>query len=327
MLSGFGWAAPLRGRRRAFAAHSEGGVHVRRAPPRRGVTVREALDGAITAFTAAGVDTPRLDAEVLLAHVLGVDRARLLTETGMRAEGECLPASVDGGLSVGGPAVRPFQDAVRRRAVEREPVAYITGRRGFRHVELRVDPRALIPRPETELLVEVALGLPAGARVLDVGTGSGAVALALKDERADLRVTGSDISEPALALARENGRRLGLEVRWLRSDLLGEVPDEYDAVLCNPPYVAESLRATLAPEILRHEPEIAVFGGPGGLGTIRALLAQLAGRERVRLAALEVGTGQAQAVGELVRAAGFPAVRSERDLAGVERVVVGERGG
>jgi release factor glutamine methyltransferase len=287
-------------------------------PARRGVPVREALDGAVTAFAAAGVETPRLDAEVLLAHVLGVERARLTTASGGGALG--------GELCVEGSAVRPFQDAVRRRAVEREPVAYITGRRGFRHLELRVDRRALIPRPETELLVEVGLALPAGARVLDVGTGSGAVALALKDERPDLRVVGSDLSEDALELARENGRRLGLEVAWLRSDLLEEAPEELDAVLCNPPYVADSERVALAPEILRHEPPGALFAGPDGLATLRALLAQLAERGRVRLAALEVGAGQAEAVGELLRAAGFPTVRRERDLAGIERVVVGERG-
>jgi release factor glutamine methyltransferase len=278
----------------------------------RGVPAPDALDGAITAFTAAGVETPRLDAEVLLAHVLGVDRARLYT---------------DGELTVEGPAVRPYQDAVRRRAVAREPVAYITGRRGFRRLELRADRRALIPRPETELLVEVALALPEGASVLDVGTGSGAVALALKDERPGLHVAGSDVSEQALGLARENGQRLGLEVAWLQVDLLEDVPDEYDAVVSNPPYVAESERATLAPEILRHEPPGALFAGPDGLATVRRLVAQLAARERVRLAALEVGAGQAEAVGELLRAAGFPAVRMERDLAGIERVVVGERYG
>jgi release factor glutamine methyltransferase len=312
LVVGGGGGAPNRlGRRRAYAAHSESGANFRRAPARRSVAVKDALDGAITAFTAAGVETPRLDAEVLLAHVLGVDRARLLT---------------DGELSVGGPAVRPFQDAVRRRAVGREPVAYITGTRGFRRLELSVDRRALIPRPETELLVEAGLGAPRGARVLDVGTGSGAVALALKDERPDLHVTGSDVSERALAVARANGQRLGLEVAWLHCDLLEGAPDEFDALLCNPPYVAESERATLAPEILRHEPPGALFAGVDGLDTIRALLTQLAARERVRLAALEVGAGQAQAVGELMRGAGFPTVRVERDLGGVERVVVGARG-
>jgi release factor glutamine methyltransferase len=272
--------------------------------------VQDALDGAITALTAAGVETPRLDAEVLFANAMGIDRARLY---------------IDNELTVEGPAVRQYQDAVRRRSVEREPVAYITGRRGFRHIELKVDHRALIPRPETELLVEIGISLPEAISVLDVGTGSGAVALALKHERKDLHVTGSDISGQALDLARENGAKLGLEAKWLRCDLLDDLPDDYDAVLSNPPYVAESERATLAPEILRHEPEEALFAGDDGLEAIRRLLAQLAERERIRIAALEVGAGQAMAVSELMRAAGFPTVRTEHDLAGIERVVVGER--
>jgi release factor glutamine methyltransferase len=276
----------------------------------RGTPTRDALDGAITAIAAAGCETPRLDAELLLADALGVSRERLL---------------VDSDLLVEGPAVRAFQNAVRRRAVQREPVAYILGRRGFRRLDLAVDPRALIPRPETELLVEVGLGLLRGARVLDVGTGSGAVALALKDERPDLSLTGSDLSADALALARANGERLGLEVSWLLADLLAGVPDEFDAILSNPPYIAESARASLAPEILRHEPPGALFSGEDGLDAILVLLAQVALRERVRLVALEVGAGQAPAVMELVRGAGFPAVRAERDLAGIERVVVGER--
>jgi release factor glutamine methyltransferase len=275
-----------------------------------GTPVREALEGAATAIGAAGCQTPRLDAEVLLADILGVDRARLLT---------------DRELTVAGPAVRAFQNAVRRRAVEREPVAYIVGRRGFRHIELSVDRRALIPRPETELLVEVALALPAGARVLDVGTGSGAVALALAQERPDLHVSGSDVDEDALALARANGVRLGSSVSWLRADLLNGVPDEFDAVLSNPPYVAEGERAVLAPEILRHEPGRALFAGADGLDAIRALLAALAVCERVRLVALEVGAGQAGAVAALMRDANFATVRGELDLAGIERVVVGER--
>jgi release factor glutamine methyltransferase len=276
----------------------------------RGTPVKDALEGAITAITAAGCETPRLDAELLLADVLGVSRERLI---------------VDRGLVVEGPAVRAFQNAVRRRAVQREPVAYIVGRRGFRRIDLAVDPRALIPRPETELLVEIALHLPRGARVLDVGTGSGAVALALKDERPDLQVSGSDLSADALALARSNGERLGLDVAWLRADLLTGVPDEFDSILSNPPYVAESARASLAPEILRHEPPAALFSGPAGLDAIRALLAQVAPRDRVKMVALEVGAGQAETVSDLMREVGFAAVRAERDLAGIERMVVGER--
>jgi release factor glutamine methyltransferase len=281
------------------------------APSVRAATsARDALDGAVTAIGAAGCETPRLDAEVLLAHVLGVSRERLLT---------------DRELVVAGPAVRSFQDAVRRRSVLREPVAYITGRRGFRHLQLAVDARVLVPRPETELLVEVGLGLAQGARVLDLATGSGAVALALKHERPDLRVSGSDISAEALDVARGNGERLGLQVDWLAADLLEGVPDEFDALLCNPPYVREDERAALAPEILRHEPPGALFAGADGLDAIRGLSAQLVGRARVRLAALEVGAGQAAAVGALLREAGFEAVRTERDLAGIERVVVAER--
>ena len=276
----------------------------------KGTSTRDALESAITAIAASGCETPRLDAELLLAHVLGVSRERLI---------------VDRDLTVEGPAVRAFQDAVRRRAFAREPVAYIIGHRGFRRLELAVDPRALIPRPETELLVETGLSLPGGARVLDVGTGSGAVALALKDERPDLQISGSDLSEDALALARSNGEQLGLSVAWLRADLLAGVPDEFDAILSNPPYVPESDRASLAPEILRHEPPGALFSGPDGLTAIRTLLAQAGERGSVQMAALEVGAGQAPVVMELALAAGFPRVRTEQDLAGIERVVVGER--
>jgi release factor glutamine methyltransferase len=279
------------------------------APLNTGTPVRDALEGAITAITAAGCETPRLDAELLLVHALGVRREQLLS---------------DPDLVVAGPAVRAFQDAVRRRAVGREPVAYIVGHRGFRRLELAVDQRVLVPRPETELLVEVGLGLPAGARVLDVGTGSGAVALALKDERPDLQVTGSDVSTAALELAEANAQALGLDVQWLHADLLTDV-GEFDAILSNPPYVAESERATLAPEIVRHEPPGALFAGPDGLSVIRALLAQLAELPDVRFLGLEVGAGQAQPVADLTRAAGFDTIRFERDLARIQRVVVAER--
>ena len=188
-------------------------------------------------------------------------------------------------LIVDGPAVRAFQDAVRRRAVEREPVAYIVGRRGFRRLELAVDRRALVPRPETELLVEVGLELPRGARVLDLGTGCGAVALALKDERPDLHVTASDISEDALELARANGRaaRPGGAVAARRTCSTG-VPDEFDAILANLPYVAESERAVAGP---RDPPPRAARGAVRGAGRAggdpRAARPGSRARSRVRM--------------------------------------------
>ena len=275
------------------------------SPPFGGASVREALDSAVIAIAAAGSDTPRLDAELLLAEALGVDRIALVTDP--RRE-------------VGGPAVRSFQNAVRRRSAGREPVAYILGRRGFRYLELAVDPRVLVPRPETELLVEIGLELAEGARVVDVGTGSGAVALALKHERPDLDIVATDVSADALAVARANAARLGLDVAFVHGDLLAGV-GEVDAVLSNPPYVAERERATLAPEITRHEPPGALFAGADGLDVIRRLVPAAA----AALLAIEVAAGQAEAVAELVRAAGFVRVRARRDLTGIERVVVGSR--
>lgn len=273
-----------------------------------GVTVREALDSAVIAIGAAGSDTPRLDAELLLADVLGVSRAALFT---------------DAGREVVGPAVRAFQDAVRRRSVGREPVAYIVGRKGFRHIDLRVDARVLVPRPETELLVELGLGLAVGARVVDVGTGSGAIALALKHERPDLEVVGTDVSADALVVARCNAVALGLEVVFVQGDLLAGA-GTCDAILSNPPYVASGERSTLAPEITRHEPPGALFAGVDGLDVIRRLVpaaaASLCGGG---LLAIEVGEGQSSAVQELLRAQGFLEIGARPDLAGIERVVSG----
>jgi release factor glutamine methyltransferase len=161
--------------------------------------------------------------------------------------------------------------------------------------------------------------------VLDVGTGSGAIALALAQERPDLQIGGSDVSEDALSLARENAARLGLDVHFVHADLLEGVEDEYDAVLANLPYIAERERATLAPEILRHEPPGALFAGVDGLDALRALIGGLSRSATARLLALEVGQGQAPVVGRLLDAAGFAKVACMRDLAGIERVVTAER--
>ncbi len=277
----------------------------------RGVSVRDALDGGSTAIAAGGSPSARLDAELLLAEVLGVPRARLHSHPEAPVEGS---------------AVRAYQSFVRRRSVLREPVAYILGRRAFRRIELAVDPRVLIPRAETEHLVEVGLDLPVGARVLDLATGSGAIALALADERPDLRISASDRSRSALALARSNGTRLGLDVCWIEADLLDGVDGEWDAILSNPPYIPSAVLAGLEPEVCRHEPALALDGGADGLAVIRRLVGAVAATSTPVLG-LEIGAGQAAAVLGLVASAGFTDIEVRRDLADIERVVVGRRAG
>jgi release factor glutamine methyltransferase len=201
-------------------------------------------------------------------------------------------------------------------------VAYILGRREFRRLVLGVDRRVLIPRPETELLVEVGSELPAGAIVADVGTGSGAVALALTDERPDLVVRGLDESADALAVARQNAERLDLGVEFVRADLLDGA--RYDAVLANLPYVAEG--AALEPEISVFEPRSALFAGADGLEVIRRLVAAVGERGRpLPLLALEISAEQARPVSELLAGVGYGSVTVRRDLAGHDRVVVGTR--
>jgi release factor glutamine methyltransferase len=171
-------------------------------------------------------------------------------------------------------------------------------------------------------VVEAVLGLPEGARVCDVGTGSGAIALAVKDERPDLDVVATELSADALAVARANAERLGLAVEFLEGDLLDVVRGPLDAVVSNPPYVEDG--AVLAPEIVLYEPALAVRAGPDGLDVLRRLVPAIAA-SGAALAALEVGEGQAGAVGGLLRDVGYEHVETARDLAGIERVVVGRR--
>jgi release factor glutamine methyltransferase len=277
-------------------------------------TVSEALEAAVDAIKAAGSDTARLDAELLLCHATGWDRTQINSETDLR-------------LPVG--SSRELAAMVRRR-VRREPVAYILGRKGFRRIELIVDRRVLIPRPETELLIDVALEV--GPRtVLDVGTGSGAIALAVADELADARVTAIDTSFDAVRVTQANAERLGLVDQVdvvLRgvSSLEDARPDGggFDLLLGNLPYVSEAEWDDLPPDIREYEPRDALVAGPTGLEAIEVLAEELAVlAPRPAVVALEVGAAQAPAVSDLIRAAGYDQIEVRRDLAGLDRVVVG----
>ena len=258
---------------------------------------REALGAAVPALAAAGCETPELDAELLIADAVGVERHVLIGQP----ELEIPPA-----------AARVIGERVRRR-VAREPVAYILGRRGFHRIELAVDPRVLIPRPETELLVDLALELREGARVHEVGTGSGAVALAALKDRPDLQLSASDASPGAVEVARANAERLGIGMEIQVADGL---PDgRYDTVLANLPYVSEEEWGGLQPEIVKYEPRDALVAGPTGLEAIEALVAQAPAGTPV---ALEHAPHQAEAVRALLRGA-----ETRRDLAGRDRVTLG----
>lgn len=247
-----------------------------------------------------------LDRELLLAHVLARPRSFLY-------------AHGDDRLSA--PEQRRFA-ALRARRARGEPLAYITGRREFWSLPVDVTPAVLIPRPETELLVEQALALaPAAAAVLELGTGSGAIALALASERGDLRVTATDASAAALNIARRNARHLGHDIDWRLGDWYAPVRSRYSVIVSNPPYVAsgDPHLATLA-----HEPRAALDGGADGLAAIRRIVTH-AGDYLLRPGwlVLEHGCDQGPAVRALLRAQGFSDVATSCDLAGLERATVG----
>ncbi len=256
------------------------------------MTAREALAEVEQRLAAAGVETPRVDAEWLVAHRLGTTRSGLAAR---------LDDEVDG--------VEPL--LARREA--REPLAYVLGEWGFRRLTLQTDARALVPRPETETLVERALALAEGIerpRILDVGVGSGAIALALKDERPDARVTGVDISPDALSLARENAERLGLELELRLVDGAAVAEEGWDLVVANPPYVES--RDELQPE-LQWEPEVALIGSGEHERLARAA--------RARFVVFEVGDGQAGEVAAMLERLGCSEVAITADLTGRARVV------
>jgi release factor glutamine methyltransferase len=273
-------------------------------------TVRDALEAATDAIAAAGSDTARLDAELLLCEATRWDRAQLAAEPDLR-------------LPVG--ASREFAAMVRRR-IRREPVAYIIGRKGFRRIELLVDRRVLIPRPETELLVEVAIELQPES-VLDVGTGSGAIALAVADELPGAKVSAIDASLDALRVAQSNVDRLGCggQVDVISAGI-ASLPDmgAFDLLVANLPYVSQEEWDELEPEIREYEPREALVPGPTGYEAIQLLLETVAAlARRPGAIALEIGAGQSEAVSRLISEAGYGEVETRQDLAGHDRVVLG----
>jgi release factor glutamine methyltransferase len=276
------------------------------------LSIGEVLRRSRDFLAERGSVSPRLDAELLLAHALGMERLGLYTDS----ERPLTP-----------PELARCRELVARRG-RREPVAYLTGERAFRRLRLRVGPGVLVPRPETETLVEWALEVLApGAAVLDWGTGSGAIAIALATEGDGLHVTGSEVSAEALALAEANAAAAGAEVEWVRSDGFAALAGRaFDAVVANPPYLSDADLADAPPE-LAFEPREALVGGPTGLeaiaGIVRDAPAHLVPGGWLLM---EVGAGQAPAVVAMLRDAGAREAGSRDDLAGIARAVGGRFG-
>jgi release factor glutamine methyltransferase len=281
-------------------------------------TIARVLRWAIEDFKARGIESPRLDAELLLGEVLGLDRIRLITDAQR-------PLTA-------GELERFRAMIVRRRALE--PVAYLLGRREFYGRIFQVNPGVLIPRPDTEVLLEVALRRTERwsmhGRALDLCTGSGCVAISFSRERPTWRVTGADLSPEALEVARLNARRLGAvwNVDWLEGDLFAPLPAgaTFELITANPPYIPEEEVATLEPTVRDFEPHLALSGGQDGFDVTRRLIAE-APRFLAPggVLALEIMAATGDAVAEMMRAAGFQSVEVARDYGGQERVVSGQR--
>jgi release factor glutamine methyltransferase len=276
-------------------------------------TILELLRWTTQYFAERDIETPRLDAECLLASALGVDRMRLYLDFDK-------PASSDERAA--------FREWVRRRADERVPVAQLVGGKEFWSLPLLVTADVLSPRPDTETLVVAALDRlterDTDARILEIGTGSGAVALAIAHERPRARITATDISPAALKVAERNARELGMDgrIEFVEGNLFGPVVGrQFELVVSNPPYIAESERSELAPE-LAHEPDVALFAGPDGLLVLRELVAGAPALLAPGGAfAVELAPDQAPTVAHWLREAGLGDVVTHRDLAARPRVV------
>ncbi len=281
-------------------------------------TVARILRWAAEDFGKRGIQSARLDAELLLGKVLGLDRVRLLLESTRPLADEELAA---------------YRALIKRRRAH-EPVAYILGEREFYALPIRVDRRVLIPRPDSETLVEVALSRTEPSsmygRALDLCTGSGCVAIAIAHKRPTWQVTASDLSPDAAALCWENALRVGVayHFRVLSGDLFGALDEgeRFELITVNPPYIPSSELDELMPDIRDFEPHLALDGGPDGLSVIRRIVEQAPERlEPGGVLALEVAYNQAPVVAELLAAGGFEAIERRRDYGGHERVVSGRR--
>jgi release factor glutamine methyltransferase len=277
-------------------------------------TVLEVLNKADEFLAQNGCPAARLDAQVLLAHVLKTERVQLYVDHSRPLDEEELSA---------------YRRLVARRA-KREPVAYLTGEKEFWSLSFRVDPRVLIPRPDTETVLEAVGELPAPETFADVGTGSGCLLCALAGMFPEARGVGVDADEQALQVAQDNADHLGLSdrVELRRGNLLEPLAGErFDLVCANLPYIPSGDLQSLPPDIRLYEPLGALDGGPDGLESIRTLLGQLPRLKDCGALVLEVGAGQAPAVADLCAAAGFGQVYARRDLAKIERVIVAKRPG
>lgn len=280
----------------------------------RSWTIGSLVKWAVEDFRARGIENPRLDAELLVAHALKIDRMRVI---------------LDGTRPLEGAELGALRDLVKRRR-SFEPIAYLRGEREFYGLKFRVDKRVLVPRPDTETLVDVALTrsthVSMAMRQLDLCTGSGCVAIAMARQRPTAQVFASDLSPDALVVARDNALRLGAyNVAFFTGDLFAPFAGRrFDVITANPPYIPTGDLATLMPDVRDHEPRLALDGGADGLDLVRRIVSAAPDHlEEGGLIALEIGAGEAPDTAKLLEERGFTEVRADRDIARIERVVSG----